>query len=98
MRCGLPQRRHRYPGMDLGAIQRHGRRHRYRSSRVPGGCAVTAQAKTPIEVLKALRELHAASFARTQEILKSQKQTQQAITKSLKEQTKTVPDLATATG
>jgi predicted transcriptional regulator len=59
---------------------------------------VTAQAKTPIEVLKALRELHAASFARTQEMLKSQKQMQQAITKSLKEQTKTVPDLATATG
>jgi predicted transcriptional regulator len=59
---------------------------------------MTAQAKTPIEVLKGLRESHAASFSRTQEMLKSQKQAQQAITKSLKEQPRTVPAIATLAG
>ncbi len=59
---------------------------------------MTAQAKTPIEVLKGLRESHAASFSRTQEMLKTQKQTQQAITKSLKEQPRTVPAIATLSG
>ena len=59
---------------------------------------MTAQAKTPIEVLKGLRESHAASFARTQELLKLQKQAQQAITKALKEQPRSVPDVALNTG
>jgi predicted Rossmann fold nucleotide-binding protein DprA/Smf involved in DNA uptake len=59
---------------------------------------MTAKAKTPIEVLKGLRESHAASFARTQEMLKSQKQEQQLITKALKEQPRSVPDVATTTG
>lgn len=59
---------------------------------------MTAQAKTPIEVLKGLRESHAASFSKTQEMLKSQKQTQQAITKSLKEQPRTVPAIASLAG
>lgn len=59
---------------------------------------MTAQAKTPIEVLKGLRESHAASFSRTQEMLKTQKQAQQAITKSLKEQPRTVPAIASFTG
>jgi predicted transcriptional regulator len=59
---------------------------------------MTAQAKTPIEVLKGLRESHAASFSSTQEMLKSQKQAQQAITKSLKEQPRTVPAIATLAG
>jgi len=59
---------------------------------------MTAKAKTPIEVLKGLRESHAASFTHTQELLKSQKQSQQEITKALKEQPRTVPDVASATG
>ena len=59
---------------------------------------MTAQAKTPIAVLKGLRETHAASFARTQDLLKSQKHSQQEITKALKEQPRTVPDVAAATG
>ena len=59
---------------------------------------MTAQGKTPIEVLKGLRESHAASFARTQELLKSQKQAQQAITKALKEQPRSVLDVSQATG
>lgn len=59
---------------------------------------MTAQAKTPIEILKGLRESHAASFARTQELLKAQKQSQQAITKALREQPRTVPDVAAAAG
>lgn len=58
---------------------------------------MTTHAKTPIEVLKGLRENHAASFARTQQLLKSQKHAQQAITKALKEQPRSVPDLAQAT-
>jgi len=59
---------------------------------------MTAQGKTPIEVLKGLRESHAASLARTQELLKSQKQAQQAITKALKEQPRSVLDVSQATG
>ena len=59
---------------------------------------MTTHAKTPIEILKGLRESHAASFARTQELLKSQKQAQQAITKALKEQPRSVPDIAQMTG
>jgi predicted Rossmann fold nucleotide-binding protein DprA/Smf involved in DNA uptake len=59
---------------------------------------MTVKAKTPIEVLKGLRESHAASFARTQEMLKSQKQEQQLITKALKEQPRSVPDVANTTG
>lgn len=61
---------------------------------------MTAQtdSKARIEMLKNLRETHAATFARTQELLKSQKHSQQQITKVLKEQPRTVPDVATATG
>lgn len=59
---------------------------------------MTAQAKTPIEVLKNLRATHADTFARTQDLLKTQKQSQQGITRALKEQPRTVPDVAVATG
>ncbi|MEX1247727.1 MAG: hypothetical protein WEA61_04545 [Anaerolineales bacterium] len=59
---------------------------------------MTTQAKTPIEVLKGLRETHAATFAHTQELLKSQKLLQQEISKALKEQPRSVPDVAAATG
>lgn len=59
---------------------------------------MTAQAKTPIEVLKGLRETHAATFAKTQDLLKSQKQAQQGISKAIQEQAKTVPAIAAETG
>jgi predicted Rossmann fold nucleotide-binding protein DprA/Smf involved in DNA uptake len=59
---------------------------------------MTAKARTPIEVLKALRESHSESFVRTQEMLKSQKQDQQLINKALKEQPRSVPDVASSTG
>jgi predicted transcriptional regulator len=54
--------------------------------------------KQRMEILKGLRESHAATFARTQELLKSQKHDQQEITKALKVNPGTVPALATATG
>jgi hypothetical protein len=59
---------------------------------------MTAQVKTPIEVLKSLRETHSATFSRTQELLKSQKQAQQEISKAIKEQARSVPDVAAITG
>lgn len=55
-------------------------------------------AKARIEMLKGLRETHAGTFSRTQDLLKAQKQLQQEITKALKEQARTVPELAAATG
>lgn len=57
-----------------------------------------ADAKARMEILKGLRETHAGTFTRTQELLKSQKHDQQEITKALKAQPGTVPAVATATG
>lgn len=57
-----------------------------------------ADSKARIELLKQLRERHAATFASTQDLLKAQKRIQQEITKALKEQPRTVPEVAEATG
>lgn len=54
--------------------------------------------KARIERLKQLRETHAETFSRTQDLLKSQKHLQQEITKAITAQSKTVPELAAATG
>ena len=61
---------------------------------------MTSQAdkKARTELLKQLRETHATSFSRTQDLLKSQKQIQQAITRAIEGQARTVPEVATATG
>lgn len=45
-------------------------------------------------VLKTLRTEHADSVARTQELLKVQKQVQKLICQSIREQAKTVPEIA----
>jgi predicted transcriptional regulator len=54
--------------------------------------------KTRTEMLKQLREHHSVTFSRTQELLKSQKQIQQAISKAIEAQPRTVPEVAAATG
>ncbi len=54
---------------------------------------------TPIpraEMLKRLRQQHAASVERTQALLKEQKRVQQEICKVLRETPKTVPEVAAA--
>jgi predicted Rossmann fold nucleotide-binding protein DprA/Smf involved in DNA uptake len=50
------------------------------------------------EILKQLRTKHAASVERTQALLKEQKKMQQALLAALKEEPKTIPELAAATG
>jgi predicted transcriptional regulator len=51
-------------------------------------------AKKRTAVLKALRAEHAESVARTQALLKGQKQMQKLICQSIREQAKTVPEIA----
>ena len=50
------------------------------------------------EMLKQLREQHAESVKRTQALLKEQKRIQQEICKVIRENPKTVPEIAEATG
>jgi len=52
----------------------------------------TARQRT--EVLKRLRNEHAVSVERTQELLKTQKQVQKLICQSIREKAKTVPEIA----
>jgi len=61
---------------------------------------MTAQVdkKARIELLKQLRETHAETFSRTQDLLKAQKHLQQEISKVITEQGRTVPEVAAATG
>ncbi|MEX2143071.1 MAG: hypothetical protein WD740_00625 [Anaerolineales bacterium] len=61
---------------------------------------MTSQAdkKARSELLKQLRETHAATLSHTQELLKSQKQIQQGISKAIEEQPRSVPEVAAATG
>jgi len=54
--------------------------------------------KARIELLKQLRETHAETFSLTQDLLKAQKHLQQEITKVITAQSKTVPEVAAATG
>ena len=56
------------------------------------------QAKKRMEVLKSLRAEHADSVARTQALLKEQKQVFKAICQCLSESPRTVPELAKETG
>ncbi len=53
---------------------------------------VVARART--ELLKRLRDDHKPSVERTQELLKEQKRVQQAVCKSVRERSKTVPEIA----
>lgn len=50
------------------------------------------------EMLKRLREQHAETVARTQALLKEQKRVQQEICKILRDNPKTVPEVAEAVG
>lgn len=50
------------------------------------------------EMLKRLREQHAESVQRTQALLKEQKRVQQEICKVLRDNPKTVPEIAEAVG
>ncbi len=50
------------------------------------------------EMLKQLRAQHADTVKRTQELLKEQKRVQQEICKAIRENPKTVPEIAEATG
>lgn len=50
------------------------------------------------EMLKRLREAHAETVARTQALLKEQKRVQQEICKVLRDNPKTVPEIAEAVG
>jgi len=50
------------------------------------------------EMLKRLREQHAKTVQRTQALLKEQKHVQQEICKVIRDDPKTVPDIATAIG
>ena len=50
------------------------------------------------EMLKKLREQHAETVARTQKLLKEQKRIQQEICQVIRENPKTVPEVAEATG
>jgi len=50
------------------------------------------------EMLKRLREQHAETVKRTQALLKEQKRVQQEICKVIRENPKTVPDIAEAVG
>jgi predicted transcriptional regulator len=49
-------------------------------------------------LLRRLRKQHQKSVVRTQALLKEQKQTQQQICRLMRDQPRTVPDLAQATG
>lgn len=56
------------------------------------------KASTPSrgEMLKRLREQHAETVARTQELYKTQRRIQREICKTIRETPKTVPEVATA--
>ena len=56
------------------------------------------RAKQRTAVLKRLREEHAETVARTQVLLKEQKQVYKAICQSLRENSKTVPEIAEEVG
>lgn len=60
----------------------------------------TAQKETTSrgEMLKQLRQEHAETVARTQTLLKEQKRIQQEICRVMRENPKTVPEVAEATG
>ena len=51
-------------------------------------------ARQRAEMLKRLRSEHAASVARTQELLKAQKQVQKLLCQSIRDKAKTVPEIA----
>ena len=61
---------------------------------------MTTQQATPSrgEMLKRLREQHAATVERTQALLKEQKRAQQGICKAIREKPMTVPEIAEAVG
>ncbi|MBN2257999.1 MAG: hypothetical protein JW704_09265 [Anaerolineaceae bacterium] len=50
------------------------------------------------EMLKSLREMHAASVEQTQALLREQKQMQQSICQIIRETPKTVPEIAAEIG
>ena len=56
--------------------------------------AMKEAAKKRAAVLKQLRTEHAESVARTQELLKEQKRVQKLICQSIREQAKSVPEIA----
>ncbi len=56
--------------------------------------AKKAAAKQRTEMLKQLRSEHAESVARTQELLKEQKRVQRLICQSIREKSKSVPEIA----
>jgi predicted transcriptional regulator len=53
-----------------------------------------AAARKRAEVLKRLRSEHAETVARTQELLKAQKQMQKLICQTIRDKAKTVPEIA----
>jgi predicted transcriptional regulator len=61
---------------------------------------MTTQQATPSrgEMLKRLRQQHAATVERTQALLKEQKRAQQEICKAIRESAKTVPQIAEEVG
>jgi predicted transcriptional regulator len=56
-----------------------------------------ADARARSETLKRLREAHAETVEQTQALLREQKQAQQQICQVIREDPKTVPDIAAAT-
>ena len=55
-------------------------------------------AKKRTEMLKKLRDEHAGSVARIQELLKEQKKIQKTICQTIREKSKTVPEIAEEVG
>jgi predicted transcriptional regulator len=57
-----------------------------------------ADARARSETLKRLREAHAETVEKTQALLREQKQTQQLICQAIRENPKSVPEVAAAIG
>jgi predicted transcriptional regulator len=57
-----------------------------------------AEARARSEILKQLREAHAETVERTQALLREQKQIQKEICQAIRDDAKTVPEVASAIG
>jgi predicted transcriptional regulator len=58
--------------------------------------STTTQARTRAETLKMLREAHADTVKRTQELLREQSKIEKQICQEIREKPKTVPEVASA--
>lgn len=59
--------------------------------------STTTDARTRGETLKMLREAHADTVKKTQELLREQNKIEKLINQEIREEAKTVPDIAAAT-